>query len=55
MNGVAATYNSLGRSIEAVKVFEDCLEIRKRVLGADHPDTLWSMNNLAAIYNRLGR
>ena len=55
MNDLAATYHSLGRSNEAVKVFEACLEIRKRVLGEEHPDTLWSMNGLAATYDNLGR
>ena len=45
----------LGRSNEAVQVHEACLEIRKRVLGEEHPDTLQSMNNLAVTYDRLGR
>ena len=27
------------------------LEARKRVLGAEHQDTLWSMHNLAVIYH----
>ena len=27
----------------------------KAILGADHPDTLASMNNLAATYHRQGR
>jgi len=27
------------------------VEIRKRVLGEEHPDTLISMNNLAAMYS----
>ena len=36
------------------KVHEACLEIRKRVLGEEHPDTLRSMNNLAVTYDRLG-
>jgi hypothetical protein len=41
--------------MEALKMNEECLEIRKRVLGLEHPDTLRSMNNLAATYNGLGR
>ena len=55
MNNLAVTYRSLGRWNEAVKVFEACLEIKKRVLGEKHPDTLYSMNGLAATYDRLGR
>jgi hypothetical protein len=31
------------------------MEIRKRVLGPEHPDTLASMNNLAVIYWNQGR
>ena len=31
------------------------LEIQKRVLPKDHPDTLWSMNNLAISYAGLNR
>ena len=38
-----------------MKMHEQCLEIRRRVLGAEHPDTLWSMNALAMTYDRMGR
>jgi tetratricopeptide (TPR) repeat protein len=31
------------------------LEKRKQLLGADHPDTLQAMANLAATYYQLGR
>jgi hypothetical protein len=31
------------------------LEISKRVLGPEHPDTLTSMHNLAFIWNEQGR
>jgi tetratricopeptide (TPR) repeat protein len=31
------------------------LEARRRVLGADHPDTLTSLNNLAGVYTRQGK
>ena len=31
------------------------LETRKRVLGADHPNTLTSMSNLASTYRQQGR
>ena len=40
---------------DALKLDSDCVEIRKRVLGPEHPDTLQSLGGLAAIYNRLGR
>jgi hypothetical protein len=31
------------------------METKKRVLGAEHPDTLTSMNNLAFSWKALGR
>jgi Tetratricopeptide repeat len=31
------------------------MEARKTVLGPEHPDTLTSMNNLAATYGNQGR
>lgn len=33
---------------------EQCREMRKAKLRADHPHTLVSMGNLAGYYNRLG-
>jgi tetratricopeptide (TPR) repeat protein len=36
-------------------VFEQALAGRERVLGADHPDTLSSQNNLALAYQEAGR
>jgi hypothetical protein len=47
---LSSVYYSLGRS-NALKLREECLEIRKRVIRAEPPDLLWSMKNLAAIYN----
>jgi len=40
---------------EAVQLHEETLELRKRARRPEHPDTLWSMNNLAASYRSLGR
>ncbi|GFF85963.1 hypothetical protein IFM47457_06995 [Aspergillus lentulus] len=31
------------------------MEVRKRVQGAEHPDTLASMGNLASIYSNQGQ
>jgi RNA polymerase sigma factor (sigma-70 family) len=39
---------------EAVFVYEEVVATRTRVLGADHPDTLASMNNLAAVLQDQG-
>ena len=33
----------------------EALEIRKRSLGEDHSDTLWSLAGLASIYDRQDR
>lgn len=35
--------------------FSRVMETRKRVLGAEHPDTLTSMANLASTYGNQGR
>ena len=40
---------------EAAQLFEETLDIRKRVLGPEHPDTLESMNGLAVSYWSLGQ
>jgi Tetratricopeptide repeat len=41
--------------MEAVELDEKVLEICKRTLGVEHPDTLTSMNNLAISYGNQGR
>lgn len=43
-------YDGEGRWTEAEQLFMQAMEIRKTKLGADHPDTLFSMNNLALTY-----
>ena len=44
---VADTYSLGGRWDEAETLRRQVMETRKKKLGADHPDTLGSMNNLA--------
>jgi hypothetical protein len=44
-----------GRWAEAEKLGVDVLEISKRVLGIEHPDTLTRMANLAYTWKRQGR
>jgi len=48
MANLAATYWNQGRWDEAEKLEVQVMEIRKRVLKADHPDRLTSMANMAA-------
>jgi hypothetical protein len=38
MNNLAQTYSALGRHADALSLFEQVLELRRRVLPADHPD-----------------
>jgi hypothetical protein len=43
-----------GQYRQALALNEQALATRQRVLGDDHPDTLTSMNNLAAVRQELG-
>jgi non-specific serine/threonine protein kinase/serine/threonine-protein kinase len=52
---IAVTYGLLGLYAAAEPAMHHALEIRKDVLGADHPDTLRSMYNLARLYWAQGR
>jgi tetratricopeptide (TPR) repeat protein len=55
MNNLAVAYQDNGQLKKALPLFEETLAKRKRVLGADHPDTLTSMNNLASAYRADGQ
>jgi tetratricopeptide (TPR) repeat protein len=44
-----------GRYIEAENILRKVVEVRTRILGADHPDTLRSRQNLAVALWRRGR
>lgn len=44
-----------GRYGEAEPLLVRALETRERVLGAEHSDTLTSVNNLASLYDKQGR
>jgi tetratricopeptide (TPR) repeat protein len=54
-NGLAFSYDALGRRAEALKLYEETLARREAKLGRDHPDTLSSIHNLAVSYHDLGR
>jgi Tetratricopeptide repeat len=49
MGTLAGVLANEGRYPEAEKLQRETLEIRRRVLGPEHPDTLASMNLLAGI------
>lgn len=52
---VGSTYLDLGVYAEAQRQFERSLELRRRALGAEHPDTLITMNDLGLVYGREGK
>jgi len=54
MNNLASTYGGLGLWNEAEELFVQVMEMRKRVLGQEHPDTLVSVNNLELTYRSDG-
>ncbi|KAJ7872411.1 hypothetical protein B0H13DRAFT_2553388 [Mycena leptocephala] len=51
----ARVYFDSGRFSEAESLEHLVLEEQKQLLGADHPDTLLAMGDLAATYRELGR
>ncbi|KAH8833141.1 hypothetical protein DL96DRAFT_1584901, partial [Flagelloscypha sp. PMI_526] len=55
MSNLAVTYSHLARHAEALQLKEEVLELRRRILGSEHPFTLLSMNTLAATYSTLYR
>jgi hypothetical protein len=42
MNNLAITWNGQGQSAKALKLMEECVRLRTRMLGATHPDTISS-------------
>jgi serine/threonine protein kinase/tetratricopeptide (TPR) repeat protein len=55
MNVMGNVYINLGLYSRAQSLYEHTIEIRRRVLGPEHPDTLSSMNNLASVLDHQGR
>ena len=54
-SGIALVYSEAGRVQEALQLEEQVVEIRKRTLGEEHPDTLGSIHNLALRYSEAGK
>jgi len=48
-------YHSMGRYSEAEPLYRRSLAIREQQLGADHPYTASSLNNLAGLYYSMGQ
>ena len=47
---LAAAYQAAGKLPEAIALFEQVRDAQVKKLGADHPDTLTTLNNLAVAY-----
>jgi hypothetical protein len=55
MANLASTYSNQGRWKEAEELKVQVMEMKKKMLGAEHPSTLTSMANLAFTWKRQGR
>ncbi|WP_445253324.1 tetratricopeptide repeat protein [Nodularia sp. LEGE 04288] len=55
LNNLALLYESQGRYDQAEPLYLQALELRKRLLGDNHPLVASSLNNLALLYNSQGR
>jgi tetratricopeptide (TPR) repeat protein len=55
LNRTAIYLHARARYGEAEPLYEQALALRKRVLGAEHPDTGSSLNNLAFLYESQGK
>jgi serine/threonine-protein kinase len=53
-SNLGGLYFTLGRSDEAAASFRESLDLRRRLLGTEHPAVAATLNNLAAVYARGG-
>ena len=44
----------MGDYAKAEPLYKEALEIRRKVLGREHPDTATSLDNLAGLYRAMG-
>jgi len=44
-----------GYYLHSLKSFEECLEVTRKLLGEEHPQTLWNLECVALSYQRLGK
>ena len=52
---IGSVYETLGLYPQAQKLLERSLELRRKVLGPNHPDTLWAMRELGHALRLEGR
>src|SRR5260221_10565060 len=55
LSNLAWLYALMGSYEKAEPLFQDALEIRKKVLGEDNPTYATSLNNLALLYQSMGQ
>lgn len=55
LNDLALSYKNEGKYADAEPLYKQALEIRKKFLGNNHPDTAISLNNLALLYQKQDR
>ena len=55
MNNLADVYDAQGKYAQAEALFSQTLEIQRRVLGPEHPDTLDTLSDFASMYQRQGK
>ena len=55
MNELAELYCDQGKYAQAEPLYTKVLEVQRRVLGEEHPDTLDTMDNLGALYWNQGK
>ena len=55
MNGIVQVYPDVNRYEEAELIGRRCLELCRRSLGDEHPETLEAMGLLARVYYKQGR
>ena len=54
MNVMGGVYDNLGLYPQAQSLFTDAVQIRRRVLGPENPETLRSMNRMSAVLREQG-
>jgi tetratricopeptide (TPR) repeat protein len=55
LNNLAGIYRATGHYNEAEPLYQQALELRKRLLGENHPSFATSLNNLAGLYKSTGQ
>ncbi|NEQ84131.1 MAG: CHAT domain-containing protein, partial [Moorea sp. SIO2I5] len=55
LNNLALLYQFMGKYQQAEPLYSQALEMRRRLLGNQHPDVADSLNNLGLLYQFMGR